>query len=45
MDDLWNEEAKKKYTSKQKRKAQDIEKAIKSTALAAKKRNAAHGRP
>ena len=35
--------SKEKYTSKQKRKAQDIEKGYKKRALAAKKLSAAHG--
>ena len=37
--------SKEKYTSKQKRKAQDIEKGYKKRALAAKKLSAAHGQP
>jgi hypothetical protein len=37
--------SKKKYTSKQKRKAHDIERGYKSAALAAKKLSAAHGQP
>jgi hypothetical protein len=35
--------SKKKYTSKQERKAHDIEKGYKSAALVAKKLSAAHG--
>ena len=37
MEDLWHEETKKKYTSKQKRKAHDIEKGYKKRGVSSER--------